>query len=429
MDKETGLSLIYLMKWVILSLIAGIVGSLVVHSFAFLYCKITAFFQSFSIPIFLWTVAGAFISGGIIYRIQPHAAGEGIPAYIRGIRLHNGELHFSVTFFKYWAVLSTLASFGNGGIVGPLGRVSSGLVSVICPKLGWIFTKEDQRTASICGLSAAVGTIFHSSIGAGIFAVEIIQRAKLGYKDIFPAILSSTAAVFICKAVGWRSFYTIQVPNEFFDVRLIWGLLLVVICAGAVGGLYIETYAIIARFWGRNEGNIFLKVILGSMIAGVIGWGINPELLGTSNNLIKAIISNDVMILTGRIRDTIPICFILLIMLAGKAVCNCITVGSGMNAGLTGPAAITGMLLGSACAHLLSIPTHSASFHAFVAAGFCGVLSSSMNIPLAAAIMTVETFGLQYSFPAGLAAVVGFQVTRSATIYDYALESTVLDLD
>lgn len=429
MNKETRMSLIFLIKWVLLSLVAGIIGSLVVHSFSFLIGGITTFLKSFSIPIFLWTIAGALISGGIIYRIQPHAAGEGIPAYIRGIRIHHGELHFSVTFYKYWAALSTLATFGNGGIVGPLGRVSSGTMSFVCPKIGWGFTKEDQRTAAICGLAAAVGTIFHSSIGAGIFAVEIIQRANMGYKDIFPAILSSTVAVFICKMSGWSSFYTIRVPNEFFDVRLIWGLLFVILCAGAVGGFYIKTYALIARFWGRNEGNIFLKVILGSMIAGVIGWAINPELLGTSNKLIEAIISDNLLILTGRISDSIPIFIILLIMLAGKAICNCLTVGSGMNAGLTGPAAITGMLLGSVCAHLFAISPHTASFHAFIAAGFCGVLSSSMNIPLASAIMTVEIFGLQYSFPAGLAAVVGFQVTRSTTIYDYALESKDLDLD
>lgn len=101
MDKENSVSYIYLIKWVLVSLTAAVIGSLVVHSFAFLICEITGFLHSFSIPIFLWTVAGALISGGIIYRIQPHAAGEGIPAYIRGIQLHDSELDFSVTFFKY----------------------------------------------------------------------------------------------------------------------------------------------------------------------------------------------------------------------------------------------------------------------------------------------------------------------------------------
>ena len=45
-----------------------------------------------------------------------------------------------------------------------------------------------------------------------------------------------------------------------------------------------------------------------------------------------------------------------------------------------------------------------------------------MNIPLAAAVVTVEIFGPQYSFAAGFSVVVAFQIARHGTIYDYALE-------
>ena len=54
-----------------------------------------------------------------------------MPSYIRGMRIHRGDLLFSVTFFKYWATLATLSTFGNGGVVGPLGRVSAGIMSFI----------------------------------------------------------------------------------------------------------------------------------------------------------------------------------------------------------------------------------------------------------------------------------------------------------
>ena len=87
----------------------------------------------------------------------------------------------------------------------------------------------------------------------------------------------------------------------------------------------------------------------------------------------------------------------------------------------TGPAAIIGMTLGMMLANFLNIPPATASYHAFIAAGFASMMASSMNIPLAAAVMTVELFGLQYSFPAGFSAVIGFQVMRHHTIYDYSL--------
>jgi hypothetical protein len=34
--------------------------------------------------------------------------------------------------------------------------------------------------------------------------------------------------------------------------------------------------------------------------------------------------------------------------------------------------------------------------------------------------MTVEGFGFQYSIPAALAAIVGFQINRHFALYDYA---------
>jgi H+/Cl- antiporter ClcA len=53
------------------------------------------------------------------------------------------------------------------------------------------------------------------------------------------------------------------------------------------------------------------------------------------------------------------------------------------------------------------------------------MLAGSMNIPLAAAVMTTELFGLQYSFPAGFSAIIGFQVMRHRTIYDYAVSGLI----
>ena len=134
-------------------------------------------------------------------------------------------------------------------------------------------------------------------------------------------------------------------------------------------------------------------------------------------------------VLTGRAGFLQSAGLIFILMLFCKMACNCITVGCGMSAGFTGPAAIAGMLMGAAMASFVGISNASATYHAFIAAGFAGLLASVMNIPLAAAVMTTEIFGLQYSFPAAIAAIVGFQVTRAKTIYDYALAGAGLAVD
>ena len=45
-----------------------------------------------------------------------------------------------------------------------------------------------------------------------------------------------------------------------------------------------------------------------------------------------------------------------------------------------------------------------------------------MNIALAAGVVTLGIFDLQYSLPAGFSSVVAFQIAGRRTIYDYALE-------
>ncbi|MCK5250557.1 MAG: hypothetical protein KAJ98_11365 [Spirochaetaceae bacterium] len=63
----------------------------------------------------------------MISRIEPRSRGEGIPSYIRGVRDDGGSLSFKASIVKLFSSFATLASRGNGGLVGPLGRSSQGL--------------------------------------------------------------------------------------------------------------------------------------------------------------------------------------------------------------------------------------------------------------------------------------------------------------
>lgn len=424
-SDETKTSYKYLGKWSSISLISGILGVLILQAFVFLSQSISTFISDSSIHSLFWPLIGALITGGIIYRLAIDAAGEGIPSYIRGLTRQGGRLSLKVTFFKFFAALATLSTYGNGGVVGPLGRVSAGSSVAIVKLLKRLFksvSQEDIRVSAICGMAAITGAIFHSSIGGGIFAVEIIQRRSLHYKDIFPAILSSSTAVFISKVMNWGSFYKLDTVNEFMDVSMVGWLLLFTIVVGFTGGLYTVTYQKIAHLTHRSQGHILPKVIVGSLIAFLITFAVHPDLLGTSKPVFAALFEGDIAGLTGRLSNLGHTSAILLVIIVVKILSNCITVGSGMSAGFTGPSALVGMLLGVAAALFLGVELGSPTYFAFVAAGFAGMLSSSMNVPLAAAILSIEIFGLEYSFPAAVSAVIGFQLMRSTTLYDYVYE-------
>jgi CIC family chloride channel protein len=283
--------------------------------------------------------------------------------------------------------------------------------------------QDVQRTAAICGLAAAGGAIFNSAIGAGFLAVEIIQRTRMGYRDLFPAIIASSTAVFFSTFMHWPSFYLFKASPEFIKLEITPWLLLVSLLAGFSGMLFTTLYQRVVKLFKRNEGNITFKVCLGSLAAAALAWSINPGLMGTAGSILDAITSgeNPTLRLMGNIPTAAPVWLALLSLGIMRLLTNALTVGSGMSAGFAGPAILGGMLLGAAVGHLAGIAPASPEFFALMSAGFAGLFASIMNVPLAAGIMTLEIFGIPYGFPAAIGAIVGFQLNRHSTIYQYAL--------
>lgn len=416
-------SFIYLIKWILLALTAGVIGPLLVFVFSRQLYFLHDIYKQLSIPFFLWPPTGALITGLLVYRFCPGSAGEGLPAYIRSQKFY-GRFSFKETVFKYFAAALTLGSLGSGGLVGPLGRINAGIMSFLARFISKVkLGRDDYRTAGMCGLAAVVGSIFHSSIGGGIFAVEIIQRQNMSYRHLFPAILASSSAVFLCKIMGWENFYEFDVINRFFDTRDFgWIVLCALLCA-LLGRFFLWFYPLIARIFKRDSRRyIALKVFAGSLIASLIALLVNPEILGTSKSLMISAVQGDLSILYGNFPLFVPAVIVLLILLLAKCSAVCFTVGPGMSAGLTGPTILLGLLLGNIVALLAGIQAGTPSFYALLCVGFSGILAGSMNIPLAAAVMGIEIFGLQYSFPAGLSAIICFQFNRMHTIYQLAVD-------
>jgi len=413
--------------WLFTSVLAGFVGTTVVYIFTNIYSIITHYLiTSVNIPVFIFPLIGALIVGAVVYRIEPKSMGEGIPSYLESLNENNGRLSFRETFFKFWAALLTLSTFGNGGFIGPVGRVSAGIMSF----LGNLFTgrimKHDYiHLYTICGLSAAIGALIHSPIGAGIFAVEKIQKTDMKYRDLFPSILSSSASVYFAKIIGLKPIISFTTMHKYFDPKITGWLLLIAIAAGLSGYGYIKLYETISRIWHRDHSHknyiIVIKVIAGSFLAGIIAFLVNINILGTSTILFQAVFTYDPVILYGHIPHVVPLSIAIIIVMILKAAANCFTIGSGLSAGFAGPAMLMGLLLGTVFISIAGILPGTPEYYAFLAAGFAGMLSSTMNTPIATAVITLELFGFAYSLPAGIASIIGFQVNRSNTLYDFAL--------
>ncbi len=414
-------SLRFLFTWLFISGAAAASAVTILYSFAYLLDEAHRFLESISAVLPLWTAAGAAITVLILYRISPRSSGEGIPSYIEGMSEHGGVLPLKATIFKFFSSLVTLGSFGAGGIIGPLGRVNSGLLSGAGKKI----FKDNRhiKTAGIAGFAAITGLVFNAPLGGGIFAVEILQTSAIPYVHLFPAILASSLAVFTARVFDLPRFFPL-VPQEWAaDPLNLPYVIGVAFLAGLGGKAFNQLYRFTAFLIKREQlERLWIKALIGGTLGSLLIWLINPLFAGTGISGLYAIFL-DTGDLYGGIHPGVHLAIVCLVMLIIRSLGTCLTIGTGLSAGITGTVAIGGLLIGCGAASIIGIPMYSGDYYAFLAAGFAGMLGSSMNIPIAAAVLGIEVFGLEYSLPSAVAAIIGYQVNRHHTVYDY-FEST-----
>ena len=417
--EESILSLAYLLRWIVIAVVMSTVSSLLVHIFIGLMNIINSGIDTAGAPEFLWTVGSALPVVLGVYTWAPDAVIESVPAYIRGLNKHRGRFRMKDTAGKFAAALFTLSFLGNGGIVGPLGRICAGTGSFIVSRLKrFRLREEDYKLASICGFSAAAAAIFHSPVAAGILAVEICQKTGLNYRRLFPSILTSSLTVFICRSAGFQPFYAFDIPRVVPEPMVLGPVFIMAVFSGFLGRFYNVVYKFLSRHLGRRIGKnrLYRAALAGGVVTFLAGLA-HHDLVGTSRLLFDAVIRNT-WILYDSLNRGIPLFWVAVLLLTVKILSNSVIVASGYSAGFIGTMMLAGMLLGTAFSDLFGIAAHSADYFALVTAGFAGVLASCTNVPIAAAVLATELFGFSFGMPAAVAAIIGFQINRHNTIYD-----------
>ncbi len=409
----------------IISVTAGISGALIVAFFFLALTKSSHFILSSSIPFPFWTVGGALFCGFVFYSFSPNSSGDGIPSYINGVLDRNGSYSFVDTLAKMGATLTALTTLSSGGMLGPAGRVSAGINSQVVNLLRKMnLVSDNRRIAAICGMSAAIGAIFHSPVGGGIFAVEVLQRANMRYADLFPAILSSSVAVYVYKFFPIVNPLHFNLPDGVFNESLMLPILITSLAAAFMGRLYTFYFDYISSLFRKgNRQKSMLKLFLGATIASSAVFFFSPALAGNITGLIEAIIEGEVIEVLP-LFGSLPIVVLYILFILIIATSSTVSIASGISVGLTSPTIVIGLLTGAVSAMILGYNPGDPAYYFLLVAGFSGLLSSTINVPIGAAIIAIESFGATYGFCAGISSIIGFQVNRHHTLYDYTISYT-----
>lgn len=394
---------IYMLKWLFFATLVGIGGgisAIILNESIALVSQVSS-----TIPIWL----GPIIGGGLVVliaKVDEEVFGSGSPKYIDAVNLDNGEVKRRTWLSKLVASASTIGFNGSGGVEGPMLLMGSSFANLIT-KIKFLrkwTTDDDRRILSIAGAAGAIGAIFRSPLGGGIFAAEILYKSSLHYSDIFPAVLSSTVGFIVYSTFGTADPMFIMTDYQTNPRNIIYYVL-----AGLLAGYMtiiftnifhkIETYT----DWLNKKGLGTYLPIIGGLLTGVVLLFV-PEAAGTGTRFIQQLI-----------HQPLTISF-LLILVVGKIFATSFTVAFRGSAGLVIPALFIGAVSGGIISSLFGFGTNGIH-SALITAGMSGALASVANVPIAATILIIEMVGYHVGGAAVIGSVVGFLVGHHRMIY------------
>ncbi len=328
----------------------------------------------------LIATVGGFLSGLIMHLAAEETKGGGTGDVIKSYNT-NKPIRFRVPFVKTIVSVISLGVGGAGGREGPAAQIGAGLGYHIAKVLH--LSDKDKRIMMVCGMSAGIGAIFRSPMGAAIYATEVLYKdVDFEHEALLPAAISSIVAYSIFSAkFGWVHMFSM--PTITFDnlFELIPYTVLAFVCA-ATGIMFINVFNTTSDIFGRIKSPLYIKTALGGLVIGIAG-SIFPSSVGMGYGILQNAFVNNIGFTT------------LLIIGVVRMVTTSVTIGSGNSAGMFAPSLVIGAAIGGGFGgwfHSIA-PFMIDNPASFAIVGMAGFFAATAKTPLSVIILVAEITG------------------------------------
>jgi CIC family chloride channel protein len=302
-----------------------------------------------------WSFAGAsfgvivgtsLLSGFLLSRFAPEAAGSGIPQLKLAFWRDFGFVPWRVAWVKFIAGILTVGGGSSLGREGPSVQLAGAVASNLAGVLGT--AKTGQRRASAAGAAAGLAATFNTPLASIAFVLEEI----LG--DLNSNLLGSVVVAAVLGAFAVHAFLgqnpAFILPTVQSDTWVGRFLVPVVAVAAAVVGVLFQKGALGLRQAFRLSSNLsrippWLRPACGS----VFTWAAGTAVFLFSGRLgVFSLGYNDLSdSLNGKILGWLP-----LVLLLGKLAATVCSYGSGGCGGVFAPSLFFGAMTGCALGEL-----------------------------------------------------------------------------
>lgn len=392
--KNEEIILVNVVKWLVLSVIAGALTGALIALFLWLLHQSIDFVTRLPDWRYALIPAGLIASIYSIRLIAPAAEGHGTDKVISAFHYRAARIPFLVVPAKIVSTIFTLAPGGVVGTEGPSVQIGAGFTSALSILLR--FSEKERKKLVICGVSAALSAVLGTPIGGAVFGVEVLFVGDFFYPILLPAVISSISSYFVCVALGVPYAVPMVAVPALSAGMFAWCLFAAVFFS-FVCIYHVETVRLI--------GNAFKKIALPLPVKSLISAGIllttvimcGDSFLGMGEEGVNSILS-------GRAEPWYA--FLL------KSVLLAVTLAGGGSGGVLTPTFFIGAAAGSLFASVFGLDVGF-----FGALGFVACVAGAVNTPLAATFIAVEMFGNAIAPYAGAVCIICYMLTGLRSLY------------
>ncbi len=390
---EQTYSFIYLIKWLFITLVLGVLVGSTSAFFLWSLDWATQWREAH------WWIIALLPIGGFIIGLSYHLYGNSV---VKGNNLLLEEFHSPKKIIPFrmapLVLFGTVATHFFGGSAGREGTAVQ-LGGAIADRFTkWLkLTTSDRKTMLICGISAGFASVFGTPIAGAIFALEVLALGKIKFHAIIPSFLAAIFADYFCRYWGVpHTHYHINQIAALNPVNIFWAVL-----AGIIFGLVAMLFSKSTHFWSNLFGKTIKYPPLRPFVGGIV-IATAVYFLGTTKYIGLGIPT----IVDAFEYQLNSYDFLLKVLLTS------FTLGAGFKGGEVTPLFFIGATLGNVLIWFIPLP-----MPLLAGMGFVAVFAGATNTPIACTLMGIELFGVESAVFIALACVTAYLFSGHTGIY------------
>lgn len=379
-------------KWTFFSLIIGALGGGVGALFSHLISYVTQVRMANDWLLYLLPLGGVVIA--FLYHILK-VEHQGTNQVFEAVRSEK-QVPFSLAPAITLGAGITHLLGGSAGKEGAALQLGGSIASVV----GKAFKtdEKDRHILTVSGMAAVFAAVFGTTMGAAVFAVEVVSVGYVSLSALYPSFASALVAYLMAVKLGVHpERFNVEVIPEVSAEYLMKVLALAVVVA-LVSIVFCLAMKHSHEAFEKYIRNPYIRALVGGVAIIVLTLIIgNRDYNGSGMHIIEGVFHGE---------EVSKWAFLL------KIVFTAITIGSGFKGGEIVPTLFIGATLGYTMAGAVGMPV------AFCAAiGMVALFASVTNCPIATVFLAVELFGAEGLLYYALAIFVAFVLSGYFSLY------------